>query len=443
GLEEMKSFVSFSAQFDSYAQDPGRVCHPGTRQNVLKRAQDWIDNPRSTERIFWVHGPAGAGKSAIAQTIAHLRDRSKVAATFFFYKSDASRNDGNRLFTTLAYQLAFSIPAIKDHIVQSLHNRPDLPTKTIEKQFDHFLALPFRSLTQAASAQSSPASIIDAVNQCHQLAPVIIIDGVDECMDEKLQERFLNIIGNAVKDSSFPFRFLICSRLEAHIEDTLNQFKALILPIDLAKLDDANRDIAKYLVDEFSRIASKRGLDATWPGPAVIQDIIYKSSGNFIFASVVIKVVGDEDSMPEDQLAIILNLKPPDGVSPFAVLDELYLEVLRRPRHQDFLKTFLALLVGRIALSRAGLGGDRLHEDDSKLMNVSEKELHTKLRRTRSLLKFEPRIDVHHRSFLDFLNESSRSVDYYVNKQTGRRRYTELVVDSIVRHVSRAIENPC
>ncbi|KAM6502514.1 hypothetical protein JOM56_002491, partial [Amanita muscaria] len=157
----------------------------------------------------------------------------------------------------------------------------------------------------------------------------------------------------------------------------------------------------------------------------------------FIFASVVIKVVGDEDSMPEDQLAIILNLKPPEGVSPFAVLDELYLEILRRQRHQDFLKTFLALLVGRTALSDS-----ELHEDDAKLMNVSEKELHTKLRRMRALLKFVPHIDVHHQSFLDFLNQSSRSGGYYVSKQAGKRRYVELVVESIVRYVSRVIENP-
>src|ERR1700716_1506524 len=106
----MEKYVSFSAQFDSSAQDPERICHPGTRQNVLKRIQDWIDNPSSTERIFWLHGPAGAGKSAIAQTIAHSCGQPKVVATFFFYRSDASRNDGNMLFTTLAYQLAFSIP---------------------------------------------------------------------------------------------------------------------------------------------------------------------------------------------------------------------------------------------------------------------------------------------------------------------------------------------
>ncbi|KAM6502753.1 hypothetical protein JOM56_002730 [Amanita muscaria] len=317
----MEKFVSFTAQVDSSAEDPERICHPGTRQNVLRRMKDWFDDPNSTERIFWVHGPAGAGKSAIAQTIAQSCGRQKVAATFFFFKSDASRNDGNMLFPTLAYQLAFSIPAIKDHIVQSLHERPDFPTKSLETQFEHLIALPFRSLSEAASAQSSP--VIDAVNQCRQLAPVIIIDGVDECTDEKLQQRFLKIIGNAVKDRSFPFRFLICSRPEPHIEDTLNTFKTLLLPIDLAKLEDANRDIEKYLVEQFSSIASNRGLDPTWPGPAVIQNIIHKSSGNFILASVVIKVVGDEDSMPEDQLAIILNLKPPDRMSPFAVLDEL------------------------------------------------------------------------------------------------------------------------
>ncbi|KIL60403.1 hypothetical protein M378DRAFT_168132 [Amanita muscaria Koide BX008] len=76
------------------------------------------------------------------------------------------------------------------------------------------------------------------------------------------------------------------------------------------------------------------------------------------------------------------------------------------------------------------------------LMNVSEKELHTKLRKMRSLLKLEPFIDVYHKSFLDFLQDSSRSGQYHVSKQVGLKRYLELVVDSVVRHVSMAIERP-
>ena len=71
GLQNLTGFISFDAQFDSSAQDPDRQCHPGTRQNVLKRLRDWADNPKAKERIFWLYGPAAAGKSAIAQTIAY------------------------------------------------------------------------------------------------------------------------------------------------------------------------------------------------------------------------------------------------------------------------------------------------------------------------------------------------------------------------------------
>ncbi|KIL61772.1 hypothetical protein M378DRAFT_821196 [Amanita muscaria Koide BX008] len=124
-------------------------------------------------------------------------------------------------------------------------------------------------------------------------------------------------------------------------------------------------------------------------------------------------------------------------MSPFALLDELYLEILNRQLDPDFVKTFLALLVGRSSVQ-----GVNLHKDDAILMNVSEKELHIKLRRMRSLLKFKPFIDVYHKSFLDFLQDSSRSGLYRVSKQGGQKRYLELIVDSVVRHVSMAIEQP-
>ncbi|KIL63743.1 hypothetical protein M378DRAFT_656843 [Amanita muscaria Koide BX008] len=124
-------------------------------------------------------------------------------------------------------------------------------------------------------------------------------------------------------------------------------------------------------------------------------------------------------------------------MSPFALLDELYLEILRQQRDQEFLKTFLALLVGRTSIKEL-----HLHKDDTTLMNVSVKELHIKLRRMRALLKFEPFIDVYHKSFLDFLQDLSRSGQYHVSKQGGLKRYLELIVDSVIRHISMAIEQP-
>ncbi|KAM6499583.1 hypothetical protein JOM56_005091 [Amanita muscaria] len=396
GLENLKEFVSFPALHNSSAQDPDRRCHPGTRENVLMRLRQWTDNPNATDRIFWLFGPAGAGKSAIAQTIAHAYNQGEVAATFFFFRSDAARNDGNRLFPTIAWQLAFSIHATKDFIVHALGETPHLPMTDVETQFEQLVARVFQLTNNIASQMRHPA-------------PVVIIDGVDECSNEQLQRRILVVIGNAVKNCRVPLRFLISSRPEALIEDTLNQFQDITLRIDLAALDDSNRDVEKYLVDKFSAIGSKQGLSPTWPGQEIIDEFVFKSSGYFIFASTVMRYISDEDSSAVSQLDIVRNLKPRGTVSPFASLDELYMEVLKQQRDQDFLKTFLALLVGRNSIDKSD------PEDDAMLMNVSEQELHIKLRRMRALLKFEPFIDVYHKSFLDFLQDSSRSGPYHLS----------------------------
>ncbi|KIL57277.1 hypothetical protein M378DRAFT_171947 [Amanita muscaria Koide BX008] len=119
GLDILENFVSFSALHDSSAQDPKRRCHPGTRKSVLHQICNWADDPTRPEHILWLHGPAGVGKSAIAQTISYFYGRDKVGATFFFFRSDPIRNDGNRLFPTLAWQLASSVPIAKDLIVAS------------------------------------------------------------------------------------------------------------------------------------------------------------------------------------------------------------------------------------------------------------------------------------------------------------------------------------
>ncbi|KAM6491571.1 hypothetical protein JOM56_012963 [Amanita muscaria] len=425
GLENLQEFVSFAALHDSAEQDHDRRCYPGTRKAVLARLRDWFDNPNATDRIIWLHGPAGAGKSAIAQTIADEYQERGVAATFFFYRSDPSRNDGNRLFPTIAWQLACSIPAIKDLIVHALDKTPHLPTKRAETQFEELVAHPFHAINHIAT------------QTLWHPAPVVIIDGVDECSDEKLQRRFLTVIGDAVKDTRIPLRFLIVSRPEGLIEETLKKFKDFTVSIDLAKLEDSNRDIQKYLEDKFSEIAASRSLNPTWPGQKIIQEIVFQSSGNFILPSTLIRFISDQECNPESQLDIVQKLKPHENASPFALLDELYLEILKRPQDQKFLRTFLALLVGRSSISLKNL-----HEDDATLMNVSEIDLHTKLRKMRSLLKFEPFIDVYHKSFLDFLQDSSRSGQYHVSKQGGLKRYLELVVDSVVRHVSMAIEQP-
>ncbi|KAM6492879.1 hypothetical protein JOM56_011013 [Amanita muscaria] len=425
GLDNLKEFVSFSALHDSSAQDPQRCCHPGTRKNVLHKMRTWMDDPNVPERILWLNGPAGVGKSAIAQTISYSSGRDKVGASFFFFRSDPIRNDGNRLFPTLAWRLASSVLNVKDLIAFFLGEDPDLPRKAIEAQFDQLIAQPFLTISGGESATPTPSR-------------VIIIDGLDECSDMKLQRRILKIIGNAVADTRIPLRFIISSRPEAHIEDFFSQFDHPTLQIDLANVDDAYRDIETYLTSEFTRIAVEQELDPeVWPGREIIDTLVSQSSGQFVYASTVIKYTGDEFESAVARLNIILGLKPSTGLSPFSELDSLYTEILQRQADRNFLKDFLAVLVARNALST-----EDLHEEDAVLLGLDKKELHRKLRGMHSVLKSKPFIDVHHKSFLDFLKDSSRSGEFHVSKGFANSRYMEMITDVLVKAASKVMEQP-
>ncbi|KAM6492917.1 hypothetical protein JOM56_011051, partial [Amanita muscaria] len=292
----------------------------------------WMDDPNAPERILWINGPAGVGKSAIAQTMSYSSGPDKIGASFFFFRSDPTRNDGNRLFPTLAWRLASSLPVVKDRIAFSLEGDPDIPRKTIEIQFDQLIAQPV--LTVSGGESSAPTS-----------TRVIIIDGLDECSDLKLQERILKIIGNAVADTRFSLRFVISSRPEANIQDFFDQFQPPTLRIDLANVDDAFRDIETFLTSEFARVAVEQRLNKkTWPTQGAIDTLVSKSSGQFVYASTVMKYIGDKYESAVAQLGVILGLKPSTGKSPFSELDALYTEILKRQPDQNFLKEFLPVL---------------------------------------------------------------------------------------------------
>jgi replication-associated recombination protein RarA len=100
------------------------------RQNVthkhaspfIEKIMNWINdvtNPQSP-RFMWMYGPAGSGKSAIAQTIAEICEREGITiASFFFSRTVAERNHERSLISTLAYQIYLAIPEIRDFIAQS------------------------------------------------------------------------------------------------------------------------------------------------------------------------------------------------------------------------------------------------------------------------------------------------------------------------------------
>ncbi|KAF8669590.1 hypothetical protein AX14_006020 [Amanita brunnescens Koide BX004] len=273
-FDRLQKFISEDAFYDSKARYPPPRCYPGTRVEVLKIITDWIDNPDPRKQILWLNAPAGAGKSAISQTIAeHCKD-TQLAASFFFQRDTSDRGVADRMFLTLAWQLARSIPDICPYLESTLKAERNIHTKSIDVQFDLLFVQLFEKLLRDKPGLRPQKTLV-------------IIDALDECATDQDQKTILALIG-AKMPKRVPLRFLISSRPEPHIEETFdtNIMKSATSTLVLNDEVAPDNDIRKYLKDELSRIFEKRRISP--PTSDVIRHLVVQASGQFIYASTVV-----------------------------------------------------------------------------------------------------------------------------------------------------------
>src|SRR5258705_318936 len=148
---------TLTAQFDSKERYKPPRCAESTRENILKKLRDWVEstpaptptpspNPNNSGRpitpnpsnfsssLFWLHGGAGAGKSALAQSLAEQLDGENLGASFFFFSIDASRNNGDRLFPTIIYQLTKINNPYEKKVIEQLRRNQDIFNRSREQQ---------------------------------------------------------------------------------------------------------------------------------------------------------------------------------------------------------------------------------------------------------------------------------------------------------------------
>ncbi|KAJ6553251.1 hypothetical protein B0H19DRAFT_949883 [Mycena capillaripes] len=159
---------------------------------------------------------------------------------------------------------------------------------------------------------------------------VLLIDGLDECKGHNIQRKILCSIASLANDHRL--RILVASRPEPHIRDKFVE-ESFGGHFDSVNIEQSFEDVWTYLRHEFSRIHREHSttmhhIPTPWPSPEILQTLVLKSSGYFIYAATVIKFIDDEYARPSEQLDIIQNIVPHDSESPFAALDELYIHIL-------------------------------------------------------------------------------------------------------------------
>ncbi|KDR66257.1 hypothetical protein GALMADRAFT_18933, partial [Galerina marginata CBS 339.88] len=307
------------------------TCYPNTRVAVLKKVMDWIIGTFGWEEyIMWLYGPAGAGKSAIAQTIAEMcyqpEDHGQpriLLASYFFSRSDPKRNSVKHLAASLAYQVAANIPEVKGLIESVVVNDPAIFDRSFKVQFNDLILKP---LMQLYETWTFPVP----------LPYLVVIDGLDECNDTSSQRHILDTIsdGLAYYKNFVHLIVLLSSRTERDISLTFANSTLKRVTSHLA-LDDTYQpesDIRTYFDSGFSEIKETRSqkeyIPAAWPSDADISFLVAKSSGQFIYAATVVRYITSSRYNPTKSLQIILGLRPVRNDMPFAELDALYSDIL-------------------------------------------------------------------------------------------------------------------
>ena len=294
-------------------------CHPKTRITFLRNIMQWIQHHEPSDvssspssSVLWVCGDTGVGKTAIARSIAEqCEELGLLLATFFFSRTVKGRDNTKQFVSTIAYQLAQTVPTTLQHIDRAVEKDPSIFDKTLKHQVQTLIVHPLKL------SNSFPKQTTSALLKSFTMAPpsLLVIDGLDECDDALAHIQVLKILGSLLHD--LPLKIVITSRPERHIRSAFEtgSLSKLATKLVLLNNDDSDHDIRLFLSSEFNEIKESHpfrstipSTSASWPPESIIQTLVKKSAGQFIFAAVVIKFVASFDHPPNERLMDVLTL---------------------------------------------------------------------------------------------------------------------------------------
>jgi hypothetical protein len=376
-------------------------CLRGTREGVLKEIKHWLTSEQG-QRVFWLNGLAGTGKSTIAQTFAETTSfDGKLGASFFCSRDFEDRSNLQMIFPTLAFQLACQYPRFRKELLQVLKERPDVGQESLISQMEKLIVSPLKATG---------------------IPTLIIIDALDECKDEEPASAVLSILSRYVNEVP-DVKFFVTGRPEPRIRSgfRLESLSPVteVLKLHEVKPEAVDRDIELFFQAQLASLVKNRSdLDLTedWPSSLDTKILCKKAAGFFIYASTVVKFIDSDIDPPTERLALITSLPESTVEEGKSGVDQLYTKVLEQAFftvHVDNSQGYLRFqrVVGTILLIFNPLSVQGL----SELLGCGTHHIRSTIRSLHSLLlvpeNTEDPIRIFHKSFPDFLMDSGRCQD--------------------------------
>jgi len=370
-----------------------------TRRSCLKEIVDWVANESEgkdvpTNNTYWINGSPGIGKTSLAHSIcARLHNQKQLAGAFFCRRDDPNLREPKNILPTLIYKLAEIFPPFRKVVANYLRDDPNLAPESMKRSL--FLDL------------------LDKLHKCPNGSLVFVIDAFDECGNNRSRPALLRLLASASARASW-LRIIITSRPEADIRrffDGLTQ--SSYLGYDLAKDQEASHDLRTFARSEFDPVGQKWCLSAPWPEERLLDKIISRANGLFIF----IKTLSLALEHCEDPTESLQAASEDSAGAGLKALYKLYSSILQsRVEHRkvEFRRMIGVLLI--TAPYRA-----LCEETIAELAGVKQNLVEMWVNELGSLLYRDEGINrgirVRHLSISDFLVSDDCPYDYHINSQ--------------------------
>ncbi|KAK3309390.1 uncharacterized protein B0T15DRAFT_481111 [Chaetomium strumarium] len=252
----------------------------GTCESFL--ASDEVDSwfRSKSRRILWTHAQPGGGKSTLCSfVIGRLFDAGHKCSYFFFKYGHRDKQSTSSMLRSLAYQMALQLPEFRRALIglaESGVRVAQADSATIwEKIFS-----------------SALAGIRADEDMCW------VIDGLDEAESSK---RVVELLSRVAEFES-QVRILVFSRPLANINQAFQLARRRLPVVDMPLLDNQN-DIRRMVAEEMDYLLSGDNFKAQ-----AVDEIVARSQGNFLWASLVTKHV--VKCHREEQVKRVLDSTP-------------------------------------------------------------------------------------------------------------------------------------
>ncbi|KAK5997067.1 Vegetative incompatibility HET-E-1-like protein [Cladobotryum mycophilum] len=263
------------ATFNSAGRQHEPRCLSDTRVEILSEIRTWADR-EDENRMFWLSGMAGTGKSTISLTVAQeYHNKKRLAASFFFTRDGGSLASTKHFAVTIAAQLAEVSPELRTHINASIKSNPRITGLGLYDQWEKLVLEPLARLNLGAFSEPY----------------LLVVDALDEC-DNQDDIALLTQCLAATALNSIPLRVFITSRPYQHINYTFTRItpKAHDLILHVIEPSIINKDLEIYYQHNINKISQQLGLDDLVVTHETIQILVQQSQGLFIHAATAFAI---------------------------------------------------------------------------------------------------------------------------------------------------------